>query len=227
MTRRAASTTFGEGEFKSHQSHWWTGLEHCLHKNFLMIGQPVIERNIYRQLPPSAVHHGESVVSISEDAKGVSVETQTGRKVRGRYAWAADGARSTVRTALGIPFTGTKPEMLWAVMDVFLKTDFPTCPEIITFELNGQSRVAWIPRERGLSRFYVLLDGEVTLERAQASVKEHLAPYNIEFEKTEWYSTFDGRCSYFVYMAVRILLTLCQSRSVLPSRSSRNTRESS
>lgn len=192
-----------------------------------MIGQPVIERNIYRQLPPSAVHHGESVVSISEDAKGVSVESQTGRKVRGRYAWAADGARSTVRTALGIPFTGTKPEMLWAVMDVFLKTDFPTCPEIITFELNGQSRVAWIPRERGLSRFYVLLDGEVTLERAQASVKEHLAPYNIEFEKTEWYSTFDGRCSYSVYIAVRIILTLRQSRNVLPSRSSRNTRKSS
>lgn len=76
--------------------------------------------------------------------------------IRSRYVVGADGARSTVRTALGINFTGTKPEMTWAVLDTFIDTDFHVCSEIVTFQLNQESRVAWIPRERDLARFYVL-----------------------------------------------------------------------
>lgn len=83
--------------------------------------------------------------------------------------------------------------MLWAVLDTFIDTDFPRCSEIITFQLNGQSRVSWIPRERGLCRFYVLLEGEVSQERAEQSIKDHMAPHKVEFTKTEWYSTFDGK----------------------------------
>lgn len=36
--------------------------------------------------------------------------------------------------------------MIWAVMDAFLDTDFPLCPEIITFQHEGQARISWIPR---------------------------------------------------------------------------------
>jgi hypothetical protein len=72
-----------------------------------------------------------------------------------------------------------------------LKTDFPVCSEIISFELDGQSRVAWIPRERGMARFYVLLEGEITQQRAEESIKRHLAPHNVEFAATEWFSSFD------------------------------------
>lgn len=186
-----ASSTFCNGEFTSRQSHWWTGLENVIHKNFLMIGQPVIEAIMSRELG-DLVSYNEQVVSIAEDGEGLHVATKSGRNVRGKYAFAADGAKSMVRLALGISFTGSKPEMVWAVLDTFIKTDFPTCAEIITFQLRGQSRVSWIPRERGLCRFYVLLDGEVTLERAQESIKEHLAPYQVEFTSTEWYSTFEG-----------------------------------
>jgi 2-polyprenyl-6-methoxyphenol hydroxylase-like FAD-dependent oxidoreductase len=157
-----------------------------------MLGQPVIEAMLYKRLP-GLVHFGETVTEISEGKTQVEVITNTGRRVRAKYVIGADGARSTVRNALGISFTGTKPEMLWAVIDAFIETDFPTCPEIITFQINGQSRVSWIPRERGLSRFYVLLEGEVTEERAKESVKIHLAPYKVEFTKVEWYSTFDGK----------------------------------
>lgn len=159
-----------------------------------MIGQPVIEAIMSRKLD-NLVSYNEHVTSISESPDGVHVVTQTGRRVHAAYALAADGARSTVRSALGIPFEGTKPEMVWAVLDTFIDTDFPVCPEIITFELRGQSRVAWIPRERGLSRFYVLLDddvGEDILGSAQEAIKEHLAPYRVDFQSTEWYSTFEG-----------------------------------
>ncbi|OAA69644.1 Monooxygenase, FAD-binding protein [Cordyceps fumosorosea ARSEF 2679] len=185
------SSTFGDGEFKSRQNDWWVNLEHCLHRNFLMLGQPVVERMLSEKLGPESVFYGEQVASIHEDADGVDVVTSRGRRVRSKYALGADGARSMVRKAIGASFTGTKPEMLWAVLDTFIDTDFPRCSEIITFQLNGQSRVSWIPRERGLCRFYVLLDGEVSLELAQQSIKDHMAPHKVDFTKTEWYSTFD------------------------------------
>lgn len=188
------SSTFGEGEWKSRQNKWWVSLEHCLHKNFAMIGQPVVERIMTERLKEAgtSVHYSENVTAIQESDGSVSVSTDLGRRIQAKYAVAADGARSTIRSALGISFTGTKPEMLWAVLDTFIETDFPVSPEIVTFELNGQARVSWIPRERGMARFYVLLDGgEVTQERAEKSIRDHMAPHKVEFKKTEWFSTFD------------------------------------
>lgn len=185
------SSTFGEGAFKSRQSAWWTGLQHCLHKHFLMIGQPEIEAALLANLGEDAVHFDERAVSISEDHEWATVTTNLGRRIQARYIIGADGAKSMVRNSLGISFTGTKPEMVWAVLDTFIDTDFPVCSEIITFQLNEQSRVSWIPRERGMARFYVLLDGEVTQEKAEASIREHMSPHRIEFKKTEWFSTFE------------------------------------
>ncbi|KAK8112314.1 FAD binding domain containing protein [Apiospora kogelbergensis] len=161
-----------------------------------MIGQPAVEKTLLQQLDDRApVHFGERVVSIREDADGrsVTVVTDAGRTTRAQFAIGADGAKSTVRQALGIGFQGTKPEMIWAVLDTFLDTDFPVCSEIITFQLEGQSRVSWIPRERGMSRFYVLLEGDVTQARAEASIRQHLAPYRVDFTRTEWFSTFEVR----------------------------------
>nr|XP_036576921.1 FAD monooxygenase [Colletotrichum truncatum]KAF6783775.1 FAD monooxygenase [Colletotrichum truncatum] len=184
------SSTFADGEFKSRQSHWWTGLEHTFRKNFLMLGQPVIEQELSSRLK-TKISYGETVSAITEDKAGVVVTTNKGRTIRSKYALGADGARSTVRNALGISFTGTKPEMVWVVLDTFIDTDFPVCSEIITFQLNGQSRVSWIPRERGMARFYILLDGEITQQRAEDSIREHMTPHRVDFKKTEWFSTFD------------------------------------
>ncbi|KAI1396940.1 FAD binding domain-containing protein [Hypoxylon fuscum] len=184
------SSTFSEGDFKSRQSHWWTSLQHCHRPNFLMIGQSVVEQVLTSQLDVP-VYYQEKVISISETEEYVTLSTDSGRKVRSKYAIAADGARSTVRRMLDISFTGTKPEMVWAVLDTFIDTDFPVCPEIITFQLRGQSRVSWIPREGGMARFYVLLDGEITQKRTEDSIREHMAPHRVDFVKTEWFSTFD------------------------------------
>lgn len=110
-----------------------------------MIGQPRVEAALLEQLD-IPVDYNRTVVSITESAASASVTTDKGETFSGKHVVAADGARSFVRTALDIPFTGTTPEMVWAVLDTFVETDFPVCPEIITFEVNGQSRVAWIPR---------------------------------------------------------------------------------
>lgn len=157
-----------------------------------MIGQSVVEQVLTSQLDVP-VYYQEKVISISETEEYVTLSTDSGRKVRSKYAIAADGARSTVRRMLDISFTGTKPEMVWAVLDTFIDTDFPVCPEIITFQLRGQSRVSWIPREGGMARFYVLLDGEITQKRTEDSIREHMAPHRVDFVKTEWFSTFDGK----------------------------------
>ncbi|EEP78012.1 conserved hypothetical protein [Uncinocarpus reesii 1704] len=184
------SSIFANGNFTSRQSHWWTGLEYVLHKNFLMLGQPVVEQVLAAELKESICFNAR-VESVRETKSGVEVTTVSGRIVHSTYCIASDGARSMVRQALGIPFSGTKPEMTWAVLDTFIDSDFPRCPEIITFELDGESRVAWIPREREMARFYSLLDGEITEEKAKACVKRHLAPYRVDFTKTEWFSTFE------------------------------------
>ncbi|WEW55603.1 hypothetical protein PRK78_001034 [Emydomyces testavorans] len=184
------SSTFANGTFASRQSHWWTGLQYVQHKNFLMIGQPVVEQLLAAELKES-ICYSEPVESVRETTSGVDVTTVSGRIVHGTYCIGSDGARSMVRQSLHIPFTGTKPEMTWAVLDTFIDTDFPRCPEIITFELDGESRVAWIPRERNMARFYILLYGEITEERSKASIRKHLAPYRVDFTKTEWFSTFE------------------------------------
>ena len=175
-----------------------------------MIGQPEVEKVILSRLN-TPVWFGEQVVSISETDTGVSVTSDRSRTVRAKYAIAADGARSTIRNALNIDFAGTKPEMVWAVLDTFIDTDFPVCSEIITFQLRGQSRVAWIPRERGMARFYVLLEeGPITQDRAESSLREHLAPYKIDFVKTEWFSTFEGT---FILLLVTIAMAIESSKN--------------
>lgn len=110
-----------------------------------MIGQSRVEEALLHQLDIPVAYHTRAT-SIAEFDEGVVVTTNQGRTIVSKYAIAADGARSFVRRALNIPFTGTKPEMVWAVLDTFIETDFPVCPEIITFQKDGQSRVSWIPR---------------------------------------------------------------------------------
>lgn len=187
------SSTFKEGNFASRDNRWWVGLKNTHYKEFLMIGQPEVEKAFLGHVGAGVTtFYGKSVSSLAEGPDGVVVECADGSKLRSKYVIAADGAHSVTRKLLNIGFHGVKPNMKWAVLDTFLNTNFPTCPEIISFELNGQARVAWIPRERGMARFYVLLDGgEITQERAEESIRQHMAPYTVEFLRTEWFSQFD------------------------------------
>lgn len=193
-----ASSTYENGAWKSRQSHWWTSLAHTLHKNFLMIGQPVVEAAIASRIQQARILFDTRCVAVDEGATSVRVTTdhKDHPVIRGQYLVGADGARSTVRSLMGISFTGTKPEMVWTVLDTFIDTDFPRADEIVTFQHNGQSRVSWIPRERGMARFYTLLDPEQEKSQAnsEASIREHMRPHKIDFVKTEWFSTFESEC---------------------------------
>ncbi|KAH6671280.1 monooxygenase [Halenospora varia] len=183
------SSTFKDGDFTSRQSKWWTSLTNSRFKEFLMISQPEVEQALTNGLN-IPVYYNTEVESIEESPSEV-LTTCHDLTIRSKYVIGADGSHSATRKLAGIEFSGTKPNMRWAVLDTFLKTDFPVCCEIISFEKDGQSRVSWIPRERGLARFYVLLDGDITQENAERSIREHMAPYNVEFVGTEWFSHFD------------------------------------
>ncbi|MFJ8084762.1 FAD-dependent monooxygenase [Streptomyces sp. NPDC096205] len=52
------------------------------------------------------VEFGREAVGLDQDADGVTVHFASGEPVRARYAVAADGGRSVLRRALGIPMTG-------------------------------------------------------------------------------------------------------------------------
>jgi 3-(3-hydroxy-phenyl)propionate hydroxylase len=57
------------------------------------------------------VEYGAEVTGVEQDGSGVSVTLGTGRRLRGEWLIGADGGRSRVREALGIPLEGfTWPE---------------------------------------------------------------------------------------------------------------------
>jgi phenol 2-monooxygenase len=111
-----------------------------------MIGQPYIEWLFVSNLDIT-VNYAEPVIDFShtESPEVVIVETAK-RTVRARYCIAADGARSFLRTKLEIGWEGMKPNMVWTVMDCWVETTFPVGKQIVTLEVDGESRVAWIPR---------------------------------------------------------------------------------
>jgi hypothetical protein len=77
-------------------------------------------------------------------------------------------------------------------------------------------------RERGLARFYILLDDEITQENSEREIRKFLAPYRVDFPKTEWFSTFESmNFCLFKHMICAIVLTwftLNQSRNVSQGR---------
>ena len=186
------SSVWSKGQFLSRQSSWWDELEGCFHKHFLMLGQSFIEKVLDAKLKQSGV----SVKRASEvrDIQRIGEQYQTtlanGGILQSQYVIGTDGAHSFVRKHFHIPFEITRPQLVWAVLDGVLATDFPKVPEIIVFQ-NDTSDVAWIPREGKLDRFYVRMDTkDFHIEEVIAKIKSALQPHHIDFKEIVWFSQF-------------------------------------
>ena len=166
-----------------------------------------IMRNSPRRLTPD---YNRELVALSEsddddhpmqatfnrrDGKG----TET---IRARYVVGCDGARSTVRDAMGHALKGESARQLWGVMDVLPVTDFPDIRLKAAIQSEGQGSVLIIPREGGyMVRLYIELgelrgderaaDRDVSAELLTAKAQAILSPYTLEVKEVAWWSAYE------------------------------------
>ena len=214
------SSVWADGRFVSRQSEWWDHLEGCFHKHFLMLGQAYVEELLDRELAEldSPVRRRTEVESLEVSETGCRVVTSQGETISSKYVIGADGSKSWVRNRMEIPFSIVRPQIIWAVVDGVLETDFPKVPEIIVFQ-NETSDVAWIPREGELDRFYVRMDThDFTFEQALEKIQQAVQPHSLSFKEVVWFSQFSVKESvaadYFVKDRVFLAGDACHIHSV-------------
>ncbi len=186
------SSVWAGGKFVSRQSSWWEELEGCLHKHFLMLGQSFVEQALDARLRElkTPVSRARTVTDVCLTENGCVTHFAQGEPIHSKYVIGADGSRSLVREIFKVPFEIVRPQLVWAVLDGVIETDFPKVPEIIVFQ-SDTSDVAWIPREGNIDRFYVRMDTkEFNQEQAIEKINRAMRPHSLRFKEIVWYSQF-------------------------------------
>ncbi len=214
------SSVWENGRFLSRQSYWWDELEGCLHKHFLMIGQAYIENLLDTKLKDinQPVIRNTLIQNIEVNDQGCVTTFANGEKINSKYIIGADGSRSFVRNHFNIDFEIIKPQIIWAVIDGVIDSDFPKVPEIIVFQAET-SDVAWIPREGEIDRFYIRMDFKnFTVEDAVKKINNAMKPHKLSFKEIVWFSQFSVKESvakkYFVQNKVFLAGDACHIHSV-------------
>ena len=156
-------------------------------------------------------HYGLTATDVRVDTDGaaerpvtVTLRREDGETVtvRATYVVGCDGARSTVRTAIGRELAGDAMNQSWGVMDVLAVTDFPDIRVKCAIHSANQGNLLIIPREGGyLVRLYIELDqltdrdlhdrANVTPEKLAAVANRVLHPYTIDVKDVGWWSVYD------------------------------------
>ncbi len=119
--------------------------------------------------------------------------------IRAKYLVGCDGARSKVRSGLGLGLKGASARQLWGVMDVLPRTSFPDIRLKCAIQSADQGSILIIPREGGyMVRLYIeldaLKDGErasdrgVTSEQLIDKARCILSPFEFETAQVAWWS---------------------------------------
>jgi phenol 2-monooxygenase len=162
-----------------------------------------MKRSASRLRPFYGLHAGD--VRVDDDGTTVTLQhVATGETstIRARYVVGCDGARSSVRTAIGRELVGDPMNSSWGVMDVLAVTDFPDIRLKSAIHSANQGNLLIIPREGGyLVRLYIELDQvadrelldrrTVTPEKLAAVANRILHPYTIEVRDVGWWSVYD------------------------------------
>src|SRR3954463_7174214 len=161
-----------------------------------------MERSASRLRP----HYGLTAVDVGVDPSGATVTLQRAdgstAVVRAKYVVGCDGARSSIRTAIGRELAGDPMNQSWGVMDVLAVTDFPDIRLKSAILSANQGNLLIIPREGGyLVRLYIELDQvtdadlldrrNVTPEKLAAVANRILSPYSIDVKDVGWWSVYD------------------------------------
>ncbi|QDO84326.1 FAD-binding protein [Shewanella psychropiezotolerans] len=214
------SSVWANGAFVSRQTAWWDVLEGCFHKHFLMLGQSFVEQLLDKRLTQAnaGVLRQTAVEAIELKEHGCKTTLTNGDVITSSYIIGADGSQSYVRQRFAVPFEIVRPQIVWAVLDGVLETDFEKVPEIIVFQAET-SDVAWIPREGNIDRFYVRMDtNNFTMEEAIEKINRAMHPHTLRFKDMVWYSQFSVKESvaeqFFIQNSVFLAGDACHIHSV-------------
>lgn len=114
-----------------------------------------------------------------------------------RYLVGCDGSQSNVRKVMGSRPVGTSSDVVWAVIDGELETDFPDLYCKVAIHSDEYGSLVLFPRERNLTRLYVemkrdLREGSAreSQETVMARVESILDPYYIHWRHIEWFGRY-------------------------------------
>lgn len=143
--------------------------------------------------------HPVTVTLERLDAEGRVAGTAT---VRANYVVGCDGARSTVREAIGGRLHGDAAHQAWGVIDLLATSDFPDLRRKCLIQSAREGNILIIPREGGyLFRMYVELDKlnpdervshrKLTSEHIIAAANRIMRPYSIVVKEVVWWSVYE------------------------------------
>lgn len=160
----------------------WRGLDSSGWHNTYFYNQPDLERHIERRLdeiPTVEVRRGETAELLDQDETSVRVRSGD-RTIRARWLLAADGAKSTVRSTLGIGWTDLGYFHDWLVVDVIPRENMP--PLTVAKQVADPTRpTTVVPGGPGRRRWeFMRLDGESTEELTDPTrIWQLLSPYGV------------------------------------------------
>lgn len=158
-------------------------------------GWELVELTVDEQADPEHPVHARLRRTAGDDAGAE-------RTVRARCAVGCDGARSTVRRAIGGTLRGDSRNHAWGVMDVLVDTDFPDIRTKCVIQSGEGGNILLIPREGGfLCRIYVDL-GDIAPGDSQAVRQTPLTeiiaraqrifePYHLDVRHVAWWSVYE------------------------------------
>jgi phenol 2-monooxygenase (NADPH) len=143
--------------------------------------------------------HPVTVVLEHVSADGNAGNTVT---VRANYVVGCDGARSTVRQAIGGKLHGDAAHQAWGVMDILANSNFPDVRRKCLIQSACKGNILIIPREGGyLFRMYVELDKlnpdervakrNLTSDHIVAAANGIMRPYTIDVKEVVWWSIYE------------------------------------
>jgi len=93
----------------------------------ISVAQPAQEKVLFERCVREGVEFrwGHPVEGVSTDSDGVTLEIAGAEPVRAHYVIASDGARSAVRSGLGIELDGTRSKTAFIIVDLAANEDDP------------------------------------------------------------------------------------------------------
>jgi 3-(3-hydroxy-phenyl)propionate hydroxylase len=151
---------------------------------FVNTPQTVVELLLEQQIgeePLVDLWYGQQVVGLTQDDGGVTVSTSD-TEYRGTHCVAADGARSTVRSLLGLPFDGMSYDERFLIADIRADLGF-TAERRFYFDppWNPGRQVLVHPQPGGVWRidWQVPADFDLAKENVDALIRRIVDSYEI------------------------------------------------